>query len=225
MQEETPLPGLRERKREQTRRRLETAAVEIVLEDGLDKLTIDALSERAEVSPRTFFNYFDSKEDAILGVRTQEDTQALVAETLEGMQPTSLLDGVLELLSAVMRGAGRDLHEQRHQIVRAHPELLQRKFSHMDRMLSPLSDGVRALIDRTSGPAQKDAVKKDAAQKDAAPCSDEQAQVVLMTCGAAMRAATIELAREHSHLSTDEATARLRTRAAALVREMTGLLQ
>ena len=61
--------GLRERKRAQTRHRLEEAAVGLALRDGLDKVTIDAISERADVSPRTFFNYFDSKEDAILGVR------------------------------------------------------------------------------------------------------------------------------------------------------------
>ena len=60
--------GLRERKRAQTRRRLEEAAIGLALRDGLDKVTIDAISERADVSPRTFFNYFDSKDDAILGV-------------------------------------------------------------------------------------------------------------------------------------------------------------
>ena len=39
--------GLRERKRAQTRRRLEEAAIGLALRDGLDNVTIDAISERA----------------------------------------------------------------------------------------------------------------------------------------------------------------------------------
>ena len=72
--------GLRERKRAQTRHRLEEAAIGLALRDGLDKVTIDAISERADVSPRTFFNYFDSKEDAILGVRPPDISEQTLAE-------------------------------------------------------------------------------------------------------------------------------------------------
>ena len=65
----TAVLGLRERKRAQTRRRLEEAAIDLALRDGLDQVTIEAITERADVSRRTFFNYFDSKDDAILGLR------------------------------------------------------------------------------------------------------------------------------------------------------------
>ena len=71
--------GLRERKRERTRRRLEEAAIGLALRDGLDKVTIDAISARADVSPRTFFNYFDSKEDAILGVLPADINDEILA--------------------------------------------------------------------------------------------------------------------------------------------------
>ncbi|GAA3774009.1 hypothetical protein GCM10022240_27300 [Microbacterium kribbense] len=211
--QDLPTPGLRERKREQTRHRLESAAIEIALEEGLDHLTIDALSERADVSPRTFFNYFDSKEDAILGMRTQDDTEQLVSEALEQMHPDTVLEGVLELLTTVGRGPDHDLHEQRHRVLREHPELLQRKFTHMGRMLAPLTEGVRTLMTRLS-----------AEHADDAP-SAAHAQVMLMTCGAALRAATAELARGHRDLSTEASTILLRARAAALVRETAGILK
>ena len=63
----TPELGLRERKRLATRRAIQRAALQVVRERGLDGTTVDEISRIADVSPRTFFNYFPSKEDAILG--------------------------------------------------------------------------------------------------------------------------------------------------------------
>jgi len=211
--QDSPPPGLRERKREQTRRRLETAAVAIVLEDGLDKLTIDALSERAEVSPRTFFNYFDSKEDAILGNRSEDDTRRLVAEVLDDVHADTLVDAVVELLILVGAAPDQDLHDKRHRIIREHPELVHRKFTHIGRLLGPLTDGIRTLIDRLR--------VTDAAE----PRTHQYAEVVLMSCSAALRATYIELAQNGADLATDESTRALREGAAALVHETTGILK
>lgn len=204
--QDLPTQGLRERKREQTRQRLECAAVDIVLDEGLDKLTIDALSERADVSPRTFFNYFDSKEDAILGLPTQDDAERLVADAVADIHPETIVDGILALLTRVMTGVVRDgeLHRRRHEVLRTHPELMQRKFAHMNRLLVPLTAGIHTLRARTGATEA---------------CTDGQVQVMLAMCGSALRAAAAELGRTPADLNTDESTALLRTRAAALVRE------
>ncbi|MGB4136461.1 MAG: helix-turn-helix domain-containing protein [Microbacterium sp.] len=209
-----PAPGLRERKKQQTRHRLETAAVAIVSEEGMERLTIDSVSERAGVSPRTFFNYFDSKEDAILGLRTEEDTRRFVEAVVGGMPPAPLIDGVLDLLIRVSDSAmfDHELRERRREVVLRHPELLGRHFGHIGRMLDPLTRGVRLLMARED------------ARQDAATAEDPHAQVILMMCGAALRAAMVELTRAHADLSTDESLALLRTRAAALIRETTGRL-
>src|ERR1700712_1655453 len=58
--------GLRERKKLATRLALHQAALQLVAERGLDRVSIDDIAERADVSPRTFFNYFSSKDDAVL---------------------------------------------------------------------------------------------------------------------------------------------------------------
>jgi AcrR family transcriptional regulator len=58
--------GLRERKRRETRQRLAETGLRLFLEKGYDQTTLDAIAEAAGVSRRTFFHYFDQKEDILL---------------------------------------------------------------------------------------------------------------------------------------------------------------
>jgi AcrR family transcriptional regulator len=58
--------GLRKRKKAATRVALSEAAIRLALEHGVDRVTTDAIAAAADVAPRTFRNYFASKEEAIL---------------------------------------------------------------------------------------------------------------------------------------------------------------
>lgn len=75
MQEEEP--GLRERKKRARRDALIDATHELIREKGLEQVTIEEICERVGVSVRTFFNYFDSKLDAVFGIaQTPFDREA-----------------------------------------------------------------------------------------------------------------------------------------------------
>ena len=58
--------GLRERKKAAVRAALSRAAWTLLLERGLDAATPEAIADAAELSPRTFRNYFHGREEAIL---------------------------------------------------------------------------------------------------------------------------------------------------------------
>jgi AcrR family transcriptional regulator len=197
--------GLRERKRAQTRRRLEEAAIGLALRDGLDKVTIDAISERADVSPRTFFNYFDSKDDAVLGVSPPDVGDETLTRHLARYDGSDLAESLIGLLITVL-GPSIDepaMHESRLEVVRQNPELMERLMGRTARMTEQLTAAATTLI------------AHNGAARDDQPISDGVAETLLMTCAGAIRAAT----RRWSTSTTDLSLEELEQRAVALVRE------
>lgn len=59
--------GRRERKKAETRCALSKAAMRLALERGIENVTAEGIAMAADVAPRTFHNYFASKEEAIVG--------------------------------------------------------------------------------------------------------------------------------------------------------------
>ncbi|MBO4275237.1 TetR family transcriptional regulator [Microbispora triticiradicis] len=73
-------PGLRERKKQETRIALSWAAIKLVAERGLENVRVEDIAAAAGVAPRTFNNYFSSKGEAIAA--RQLDRGRLIAQEL-----------------------------------------------------------------------------------------------------------------------------------------------
>ena len=77
--------GLRERKKAKTRNAIQHEAMKLFRERGYEGTTVEDIAVAAEISSTTFFRYFPSKEDVVLG----DDYDSVLLEAFVA-QPASL---------------------------------------------------------------------------------------------------------------------------------------
>ena len=103
-------PSLRERKKLATRRAIQRVALDLVAERGYSRVTVEDIAEAADVSPRTFFNYFPSKEAALIGAdpeRTERLRQRLIAEPADKSPLEALRSAMVEEIRWLAERIGR----------------------------------------------------------------------------------------------------------------------
>jgi AcrR family transcriptional regulator len=103
----TETEGLRERKKRQTRETIAQAAMELFMAHGFDEVTVADVARAADVSQKTVFNYFPTKEDLVL-VGGQERRAALIEAIRSRPRGASLVkpfrNATMDFIDAVERG-------------------------------------------------------------------------------------------------------------------------
>lgn len=99
-----PLSGVRERKRRETLRRITDAGVCLFIEKGFDGTTVEEIAASAGISRRTFFHYFESKDDILLSLQSNigEMFAAEVRRAPLGSSPFELVrDAALSVCASI----------------------------------------------------------------------------------------------------------------------------
>jgi AcrR family transcriptional regulator len=89
-------PGLREQKKQATREALREAALRLAVERGPDQVRVEDIAEAAGVSPRTYNNYFASREQAIVAAVTADREEKIAAAIAAAPADVRLSEAITE---------------------------------------------------------------------------------------------------------------------------------
>ena len=138
--------GLRERKKLRTRRAIADAALRLFDERGYEETTISDIAAAADISPRTFFSYFPSKDDVVFAEMDERlaDVRAGLSERPDGEQPLATFRRVTEALVQAIAAEDGEYGAIQVALIRERPSLQAQAL----KRLSDAEDGfVRVLRD------------------------------------------------------------------------------
>ena len=140
----TPSEGLRARKRRQTRERIVNAALQLFSERDFDSVTVDEIAAAADVSKRSFFDYFPTKEDVIFAWQ-DEFGKALAAAIAARPAKEPLARTIEEALTSSLAEAANPASLAVDRLIRNTPALRERDYVKYARLEQTLAG---ALMER-----------------------------------------------------------------------------
>ncbi|MBV7295712.1 TetR/AcrR family transcriptional regulator [Corynebacterium sp. TAE3-ERU12] len=158
MQESIGGCGRRELNRRRTRRTIEDAALNLMAEHGFDAVTLDDVCAAANISRRTFFNYFDTKDEVVLrpGITSFSDADA---EAFIAARPSDPVRHLLLTIEAVLTNPDpedddladpmqrhRELHRLRREVVRSDSRLLGLVIANQSDSLARMQQALTTLF-------------------------------------------------------------------------------
>lgn len=111
--EASEAPGLRERRREQSRTALVESALRLMAKRGFDGVSVEEIAEDAGVSRRTFFRYFETKESVLFDRRRSQ--LAAFEAALASASPDA---APFEVIEAALLELGREYQRDRERILK-----------------------------------------------------------------------------------------------------------
>ena len=137
-------PGLRERKKQQTRENITRSALRLFAERGYDETTLADIAEAADVSPRTIFSYYESKEDILFcqeGAFLQQLSERLEQRPAE----TTTVDAIREFIASLPPPDEEAM--LRKQIVTSNPMLQMKIRAHLGQLEPLLTESIAKDLD------------------------------------------------------------------------------
>ena len=134
-----PQPGLRERKKQRTRETIANAARQLFAERGYHATTLPEIAEAADVSTRTIFAYFPSKED-ILFSDFPIMKEALARALAERPEGEDALETVRRFILSLHKVEKSDLDEQMRLCIESDETLrshLRARLAQLGEMIAP----------------------------------------------------------------------------------------
>ena len=91
--DEVARPGLREHKKRRRRMVIRGAALDLFIEQGFSNTTVEQIAKRARIAPRTFFNYFSTKEECVVFLQDElgEEIRRIVRSRPPDEGPLALI--------------------------------------------------------------------------------------------------------------------------------------
>ncbi|MER5768272.1 TetR family transcriptional regulator [Streptomyces sp. NPDC001985] len=146
--------GLRERKKRLTRDGLVRAALELFIAQGYERTTVDEIADAVEVSQRTFFRYFASKEEVAFAIQSQVESHFQTALSrrppeegpFEAMR-NAVLEGWDTLEEVIGETVPVELHMRSYLVIESTPALIA---AHLRRSVE-LEESIARLVAEREG--------------------------------------------------------------------------
>ena len=142
--------SLRERRRRETRMEIHTAALRLVREHGFDEVAVETIAAEVGISRRTFFNYFPSKEAAVLPMPSELPADVVAEFVARGPAGRrELLTEITALLVADV-AANRPDRTSMHttfELTRSHPTVLAAMLAQFDTFQRSVAEAVAKRLE------------------------------------------------------------------------------
>lgn len=148
MRESEP-ESLRAKKARQTRHALHDAAITRVLDEGLECATVANIAADVGVSTRTFFNYYATKEDAIVGLDESNIDAKLVDDYVHSDSGAeNLAEDTARFVREVLLMGSMDpsLPARRRKLFGRYPELVSKRFDRAEALEELVAEHVLARL-------------------------------------------------------------------------------
>ncbi|MFI6874701.1 TetR family transcriptional regulator [Streptomyces sp. NPDC050400] len=197
----------RERKKRATRAALVEAAVRLAAANGVEHVTVDAISEAAGVSARTFFNYFDSRDEVFVMVGAESSARVRRA-VLDASGDQTPLEALRDAMAVELQEIEQqqELWRLHAEVLRRSPELLARSLgAHMSDEVG-LAEAVAERIGAGSPLFSSDRASNSSAETDAGTETEERRRALGLypRLVAAVGVTAVRVAVEHWCVRQDE---------------------